>query len=67
MGLSRFEEARQQFARYVEAHPDDDAGHCALGMTLAALERAPEARQQFERSIVLAPEQTESYFSPRTA
>ncbi len=31
-------------------------------MTLAALERTQEAREQFERSIVLAPEQTESYF-----
>jgi Flp pilus assembly protein TadD len=60
MGLSRFEEALQQFARYAEAHPDDASPHCALGMTLAALERVPEARQQSERSIELAPEQTES-------
>jgi tetratricopeptide (TPR) repeat protein len=31
-------------------------------MTLAALESTQEAREQFERSIVLSPEQTESYF-----
>ena len=62
LGEWRFEEARQQFARYVEARPDNASGHCALGMTLAALENTQEAREQFERSIVLAPEQTESYF-----
>ena len=42
--------------------PDDAAGHCALGMTFAALEHLPEAQDQFERSIALDPEQTESYF-----
>ncbi|MGA3105365.1 MAG: tetratricopeptide repeat protein [Terriglobales bacterium] len=62
LGEWKFEDARQQFARYVEARPDDASGHCALGMTLAALENTLEAREQFERSIALAPEQTESYF-----
>jgi tetratricopeptide (TPR) repeat protein len=62
LGEWKFEDARQQFARYVEARPDDASGHGALGMTLAALESTQEAREQFERSIVLAPEQTESYF-----
>ena len=62
LGEWKFEDARQQFARYVEARPDDASGHCALGMTLAALEHTQEAREQFERSIALAPEQTESYF-----
>ena len=38
------DDARQQFARYVESRPDDASGHCALGMTLAALELTPEAR-----------------------
>jgi protein O-GlcNAc transferase len=62
LGEWKFEDARQQFANYVAVRPDDAAGHCALGMTLAALERLPESREQFERSIVLVPEQTESYF-----
>jgi tetratricopeptide (TPR) repeat protein len=62
MGLARFEDARQQFVRYVAARPDDPAGHCALGMTLAALERSAEARVQFEKSIALSPRQIESYY-----
>jgi tetratricopeptide (TPR) repeat protein len=62
LGEWKIEEAREQFARYVEARPDSAPGHCALGMTLAALESTQEAREQFERSIALAPEQTESYF-----
>ncbi|HLX82268.1 MAG TPA: tetratricopeptide repeat protein [Terriglobales bacterium] len=62
LGEWKFEEARQQFARYIEERPDDASGHCALGMTLAALENTQEAREQFKRSISLAPEQVESYF-----
>lgn len=62
LGLWEFEDAQQQFARYVELRPDDVSGHCALGMTLAALEHLEEARAQFERAIALAPGQTESYF-----
>ena len=60
-GYRTFEDARQQFARYV-GRPDDASGHCALGMTLAALETCQKHGKQFERSIALAPAQTESYF-----
>jgi tetratricopeptide (TPR) repeat protein len=60
--LSKFEEARQQFAEYIRIRPDDPSGHCALGMTLAALERSQEARAEFERSIDMTPVQTESYY-----
>ena len=48
MGLSQFAEARQQFARYVEVRPDDASGHCALGMTLAALEHV---RRRHENNL----------------
>ena len=61
LGERKFEEARQQFAKYVALRPNDAAGHCSLGMTLAALEHLPEARSQFEQSIALDPKQTESY------
>jgi Flp pilus assembly protein TadD len=62
MEVLKFDDARQQFALYVEIRPDDPSGYCALGMSLAALERSEDARTQFERSIALAPMQTESSY-----
>ena len=55
MALSNFENAHQQFAEYVKLRSSDPSGYCALGMTLAALERSQEARTEFERSIELRP------------
>lgn len=48
MELSKFEEARREFAPNVTIRRDDPSGYCALGMTFAALERSQDARAQPE-------------------
>jgi tetratricopeptide (TPR) repeat protein len=56
--------ARAEFAKQVEAVPDDAQRHAFLGLSLAYLGRMTEAIREAERAVELLPSAKDAYSGP---
>jgi Flp pilus assembly protein TadD len=56
LGSRAYAQARDDFARLVEDHPDDDFAHFGLGLALSRLGRWSDAVQQLALACVMRPE-----------